>query len=116
MHATLTVSFANRATAQLAAIRAGAPEGDYLFLGSGGILTYAAAANRVLAFGPGGQEVRQPPGLRPEPEWLRAFCRKVDEGDAGEPPANEETSRDFALLRSMRKARRSGGMVEVPLR
>ena len=116
VHATATVSFANRATAQLSAIRAGAPEGDYLFLGSGGILTYAAAANRVVTFGPGGQEVRQPPGLRPEPEWLRTFCRKVDEGDADEPPDSAETSRDFALLRSMRKARRSGEVVEVPLR
>ena len=116
MHATVTVAFANRATAQLSAIRAGAPEGDYLFLGSGGILTYAAAANRVVAFGPGGQEVRQPSGLRPEPQWLGAFCRKIVAGDTGEAPAHEATSRDFALLRSMRKARRSGGVVEVPLR
>ena len=115
VHATATVSFANRATAQLAAIRAGAPEGDFLFLGSGGILTYAAGSNRVIAFGPGGQEVRQPPGLRPEPAWLQAFCRAVAEGDAGGPPG-EETARDFALLRSMRKARRSGGVAEVPLR
>ena len=114
VHATATVSFANRATSQLAAIRAGAPEGDFLFLGSGGILTYAAGSNRVVAFGPGGQEVRQPPGLRPEPAWLQAFCRAVAEGDAGGPPG-EETARDFALLRSMRKARRSGGVVEVPL-
>jgi predicted dehydrogenase len=115
-HATATVSFANRATAQLSAIRAGAPEGDYLFLGSGGILTYAAAANRVVAFGPGGQEVRQPPGLRPEPEWLRAFCRAVVEGVAVEPTPSEETAGALALLRSMRKARRSGEVVEVRLR
>lgn len=115
LHATATVSFANRATAQLAAIRAGAPEGDFLFLGSGGMLTYAAGSNRVVAFGPGGQEVRQPPGLRPEPAWLRAFCRAVAKGSAGGPPG-EETARDFALLRSMRKARRSGRVVEVPLR
>ena len=114
-HATATVSFANRATAQLAAVRAGAPEGDYLFLGSGGILTYAAGSNRVVAFGPGGQEVRQPPGLRPEPAWLRAFGRAVAEGTAGGHPG-EEAARDFALLRSMRRARRSGGVVEVSLR
>ena len=115
VHATATVSFANRATAQLAGIRAGAPEGDFLFLGSGGMLTYAAGSNRVVAFGPGGQEVRQPPGLRPEPAWLRAFCRAVAQGSADGPPG-EETARGFALLRSMRRARRSGGVVEVPLR
>ncbi len=115
-HAAATVSFANRATAQLSAIRAGAPEGDYLFLGSGGILTYAAAANRVVAFGPGGQEVRQPSGLRPEPEWLRTFCRAVAKGNDREPAVREETARAFAFLRSMRKARRSGEVVEVRLR
>ena len=115
VHATATVSFANRATAQLAAVRAGAPEGDFLFLGSGGILTYAAGSNRVIAFGPGGQEVRQPPGLRPEPAWLQAFCLAVAEGAAGGPPG-EEAARDLPLLRSMRRARRSGGVVEVPLR
>ena len=115
LHGVITISCENRASAQISAIKAGAPEGDFLFLGTGGMLTYAAGNNRTVSFGPNGEQVNHLCTSNGEPEWLRWFVEKIG-GNLnlkGRQPLDIAST--FNLLRALRKSQRAKETITVPL-
>ena len=112
---TATVAFENRASAQLTAVPAPLVEGDVMLVGTGGILSYEPSVNRLVTFGGSARTVRTHRSVRPEPEWLRSFADRIDNGQPGDYPEVADATAELQLLAGLRKAQRSRKAVDLPL-